>query len=145
MSDLYDTDFLAWTEEQAALLRRLADGERVNNQVDWGNVIEEIESLGKNDLRAVRSLLIQAITRDLKAEAWPFSRDAPHWPSEAVRARQEAQDIYSPSMRGRPELDAATIYKRALRRLPDQIDDQAPLPIATECPFASIDEILADQ
>jgi hypothetical protein len=31
MSDLYDTDILVWSEQQAALLRRAAAGERVND------------------------------------------------------------------------------------------------------------------
>jgi Domain of unknown function DUF29 len=50
MSD-YDTDLLLWSERQAALLRRAAAGERVNDQVDWENIAEEIESLGKSDRR----------------------------------------------------------------------------------------------
>jgi hypothetical protein len=40
--DLYDDDILWWSEQQAELLRRVAAGERVNDQV----VIEEIESVG---------------------------------------------------------------------------------------------------
>ena len=32
---LYDRDALAWAEQQAELLRRLAAGERVNDAVDW--------------------------------------------------------------------------------------------------------------
>ena len=48
MSDLYEADILAWSENQAALLRRLATGERVNNQIDWANVVEEIESVGRS-------------------------------------------------------------------------------------------------
>jgi hypothetical protein len=34
MSNLYDTDILAWSERQADLLRRVAAGERVTDQVD---------------------------------------------------------------------------------------------------------------
>jgi hypothetical protein len=50
MSDLYD-DVLLWSERQAALLRRMAAGERVNDQVDWENVAEEIEDVGRSSLR----------------------------------------------------------------------------------------------
>ena len=35
---LYGRDALAWSEQQAALLRRLAAGERLNEAVDWANV-----------------------------------------------------------------------------------------------------------
>jgi hypothetical protein len=47
MADIYDTDILTWSERQAALLRRMAAGERINDQVNWQNVIEEIESVGR--------------------------------------------------------------------------------------------------
>ena len=51
MSDLYDTDILAWSDRQADLLRRMAAGERVNDQVDWENVAEEIQDMGNNVVR----------------------------------------------------------------------------------------------
>ena len=83
MSDLYDDDILLWSERQAQLLRRLAAGERVNDQVDWENVIEEVESVGSEQLHAVELLLVQALVHMLKAEGWPNSRDAPNWRAEA--------------------------------------------------------------
>ena len=49
---LYDRDFVLWTEEQAAALRR-AKGS--NLPLDWENLAEEIESLGKSDRRALSS------------------------------------------------------------------------------------------
>jgi chromosome segregation ATPase len=45
-SDLYGEDIHLWSERQAALLRRLAAGEAVTDQVDWPHVVEEIEDLG---------------------------------------------------------------------------------------------------
>ena len=53
---LYDRDALAWSEQQAALLRRHAAGERVNG-IDWDHVVEEIEDVGLSELRMVRSYL----------------------------------------------------------------------------------------
>jgi len=47
MSDLYGDDILLWSKQQAELLRRMAAGERVDDQVDWPNVIEKIESVGR--------------------------------------------------------------------------------------------------
>jgi len=56
MSDLYGTDLLLWSEQQAKLLRRVAAGEQVNDQVDWENVVEEIESVaGTSCARSSRS------------------------------------------------------------------------------------------
>ena len=55
-NDLYDRDVLAWSENQAALLRRVARGERVND-VDWAHVVEEIEDVGKSEKRELQSRL----------------------------------------------------------------------------------------
>jgi hypothetical protein len=48
----YDADILIWSQHQAALLRRLAAGEQVNEQIDWENVVEEIESVGRSEVKA---------------------------------------------------------------------------------------------
>ena len=39
------------------------------NDIDWENVIEEIESVGRSERNAVESHLVQALLHDLKAEA----------------------------------------------------------------------------
>jgi Domain of unknown function DUF29 len=49
-ADLYERDFVAWTEEQAARIRAAA-GTQLNLPIDWENVAEEIESLGRSDAR----------------------------------------------------------------------------------------------
>ncbi|MGH7152550.1 MAG: DUF29 domain-containing protein [Acetobacteraceae bacterium] len=137
----YDTDILAWSEHQAALLRRMAAGERINDQVDWGNVIEEIESVGNEQLHAVHSFLVRALEHDLKAEAWPNCRDVPNWRAEARRFRGDAAARFTEAMRQR--IDLAKLYRRALRALPDTIDGQPPLPVPQTCPM-TLDELLAE-
>jgi len=138
----YEADVLLWSEHQAALLRRLAAGERVNDQVDWGNVIEEIESVGNEQLHAVTSLLLQALVHMLKAEAWPLSPEVPHWEAEARLFRAQATDRYVPSMRQR--INLARIYRLALRAMPETIDGQAPLPVPEACPV-TLDELLSEE
>jgi hypothetical protein len=138
MSD-YDADILTWAERQAALLRRVGAGEKVNDQVDWENVAEEVESVGRSQLAQVKSLLVQALAHMLKAEAWPLSREVPHWRAEALGFRGDAADIYTPSMRQR--IDINELYARAVRRVPETIDGQAPLPSPDVCPV-TLDEML---
>jgi hypothetical protein len=141
MSDLYDTDVVTWSERQAALLRQRAAGELVNDrEIDWSNVAEEIEDVGRSEFRAVRSHLIQALLHDLKAEAWPTSLDAPHWRAEARGHRGDARDAFTPSMRQR--LDISALYREALRRMPESNDGLGPLPVPDECPV-TLDELLA--
>ena len=137
----YETDILDWSEHQAALLRRLAAGEQVNAEIDWENVVEEIESVGRDQLHAVQSLLRQSLIHMLKAEAWPESRDAPVWRADANNFRSQAADRFVPSMRQR--VDLARVYRQARRAVPAKIDGMAPLPLPDACPV-SLDELLSE-
>jgi hypothetical protein len=140
MSDLYERDILLWAEQQAELLRRRAAGELANDsQLDWPNIIEEVESVGSEQLHAVSSLLRQALVYMLKAEAWPLSREVAHWQAEARRFRVDAADRFAPSMRQR--LDLARLYSQAVRLMPDTIDGTPPLPVADTCPV-TLDALL---
>ena len=140
MSDLYDADILGWTEHQAALLRRRAAGELVNEgELDWPNIAEEIESLGRSETRACQSHLLQAVLLDLKADAWPLWRDEPHWRAEALQHRWQARKAFSPSMR--QHIDLASIYRDALKLLPATLDGFAPLPGPPGC-NVTLDELL---
>jgi hypothetical protein len=137
---LYDTDILTWSERQADLLRRMAAGEVANsNELDWQNIIEEIEDVGRSTLRACRSLLRQALVHMLKAEAWPLSSEVPHWQAEARGFRIDAADAYAPSMR--QKIDVADIYAKALLALPETIDGVPPLPVDPVC-RVTLDELL---
>lgn len=137
----YDTDILLWSERQAELLRRRAAGDLVNDaEIDWPNVVEEIESVGNEQLHAVELFLVQALLHDLKAEAWPLAQDAPHWRAEARRFRGDAASRFAPSMRQR--IDIQRIYRRAMRAIPDTIDGLPPLPIQSEMP--TLEQMLAE-
>ena len=133
MGDLYDADVLEWSEHQARLLRQLAAGRPGNETPDWDNIIEEVESVGRGQLNAVRSLLIRALAHHLKAQAWPQSREVPHWMAEARGFRIDAADAFSPSMQ--PRIDIAALYHKALLRLPETIDGQPPLPVPGDSPY----------
>jgi hypothetical protein len=141
MTDLYEDDLLSWSERQAELLRRVMAGERVNLQVDWENVIGEIEDVGRNELHTVESLIGQALRHMLKAEAWPISRDAPVWRADAIDFRQQAQRRFTPSMR--QKIDIHRLYRHALRSMPETMDGLAPLPVPQTCPV-TLDELLGD-
>jgi hypothetical protein len=140
MSDLYEDDILLWSERQGDLLRRLARGEKVNDQIDWGNVAEEIEAVGRTERRACESDLVQALLHDLKVRAWPNSRAVPHWEAESRAARSDAQRAFSPSMRQR--IDLNDLYATALDRMPATIAGRPPQPVPETCSF-TLDELLA--
>ena len=141
MGDLYDADVLEWSEHQARLLRQLVAGEAGNEAPDWANIIEEVESVGRSQVDAVESLWTLAFLHDLKAEAWPLSRDEPHWRGEARLFRRQARRRFTPSMRSK--IDVAELYSDALAGMPESMDGQEPLPVPTTCPV-TMDELLGD-
>ncbi len=140
MGDLYETDVLEWSEHQARLLRQHAAGQPANETPDWANIIEEVESVGRSQLSAVRSLLMRALEHDLKCAGWPETHSVPNWRAEARRFRLDAAEAYAPSMRQR--LDMADLYRKARSILPETMDGQPPLPVPDDCPV-TLDELLA--
>ena len=138
---LYERDALAWAEQQADLLRRLAAGERLNASVDWPNVIEEVRDVGLSELRACQSLLEQALRHLLKQHAWPASRAVAYWREETGVFLDDAARRFTPSMRQRIDLD--DLYTAALRRTRAVTDDAgAPRPLLEACPF-TLEELLS--
>ncbi len=142
MSELYESDIVVWSEQQADLLRRLAHGERVNDQLDWEHLIEEVESVGSEQLHAVELLLLQALVHMLKAQGWPLARDVENWRADARGFRAQAANRFAPSMRRR--LDLARIYRQALRAVPAMMDGQPPQTLPETCP-ATLEELLGDE
>ena len=135
---LYERDALAWAEQQAELLRRLAAGERVNALVDWSNVIEEVHDVGLSELRACESLMQQAMIHLLKLRIRPDSPAADHWREKAGIFLDDVARRFSPSMRQRISL--SELYGKALRRVRTGAGEAEALP--DECPFA-FEELLA--
>ncbi len=132
MAELYDVDVFEWSQQQAALLRRRAAGELVNEaELDWPHIAEEVDSVGQSQVDAIESLLFQAFLHDLKPEAWPLARDVPSWRGDARGFRAQARRKYRPSMR--VKLDLPGIYADALSALPDILDGEPPRPVPQVC------------
>lgn len=113
MSD-YDTDTLLWSERQAALLRRLAAGEQVNAQVDWENVAEEIDSVGRSQRIALASHVRVVLEHLMKLEASPAVEPRRGWRETVRWARLDIKELLedSPSLR-------RTVGAVIARQLPD--------------------------
>jgi hypothetical protein len=136
MSNLYETDFYAWANQQAALLRagKLA-------AADIEHIAEEIESMGKTEKRELISRLTVLLTHLLKWQFQPVRRGS-SWETTIIVQRNDLAD----HMADNPSLEA---------KLPDAIahayrnafliaSDETGLPRSTfpaECPW-SFDQIM---
>lgn len=102
-STAYETDYNQWLKETVKQLR-----ERNFEQVDWDNLIEEIESMGKSDRRALMSLLTRLIEHLLKLAYWQEEkkRSGNHWAAAIVNFRAQIQHRLEDSPSLRSELAA---------------------------------------
>lgn len=134
MGMLYDDDIVIWSETQAALLRRMAAGERVNDALDFANLIEEVEAVGRSQYQGVASQLRVALTHLLLAHGAPGAQWVRHWLIEVRTALGDAERAYSPSIAQRIDLDREWRLARrlAIEKL-ETIGSTRPLPEA--CPY----------
>jgi hypothetical protein len=97
-TELYDHDFVLWTEEQAAALRRAKDS---NLPLDWENLAEEIESLGKSQRTELKSQSRRILRHLFKLDGSLAIEPRGGWLSTIRDARAEIDDILedSPSLR----------------------------------------------
>jgi len=142
MGTLYDNDIVLWSEAQADLLRRLAAGERVNDALDFENLIEEVESVGRSQFQAVASHCRVAMIHLLLVHAAPTAPWANRWLLEVQAALDNARGGFVPSMRQRIDLanEWRTARRFAARKLTTILGDEPALPEV--CPF-SLDELVA--
>jgi hypothetical protein len=135
---LYDQDFYAWTQEQAALLR-----EGAVHELDFVNLAEEIESLGKSDRRALGSHLRNLLMHLLKWQYQPGGRLTGHsWESSIRNARDEIATILEDSHTLAALLPALLTRRYPLAR--QNAAAETRLPLATfppTCPW-SLEQVL---
>jgi len=109
---LYEQDFYAWANEQAALLRAGALA-----KADVENIAEEIESMGRGEKRELVSRLTVLLLHLLKWRHQPEKRGA-SWRVSIANTRDDLADLLedSPSLRANRGAHLASAYKRARRQ-----------------------------
>ena len=138
---LYETDFVKWAEEQAALLT-----ERCFDLLDLENLIEEVDDLAGRHRDALQSQMQRLLVHLLKLTYTTGSREPEQaWRRRARNARDEIDKLINryPSLRNRLQYECTFSYPYAVRaarnELSDYGDDHEPFPEA--CPW-TLDEIL---
>ncbi|MFS8821560.1 DUF29 domain-containing protein [Synechococcus sp. 65AY6A5] len=136
---LYEKDFYAWTQQQAQFLR-----ERAWEKLDLPHLIEEMESLGRQQRQELRNRLGVLVGHLLKWEYQPQARSV-SWLLTLQVQRQEVLDLLEENPSLRPYLPEA-ISKSYLRALQLALEETK-LPRKTfpkTCPYAP-EQILDSQ
>ncbi len=138
MSNLHDTDFYSWTQQQAGLLR-------TNNiaALDIANLIEEIEDMGRSEKRELKSRLQVLIMHLLKWQYQPRLRGT-SWEATIKIQRLDAQEVLQENPGLKTLLPQQ--FHEAYRKARLHAVQETHLPLNTfplQCPW-SIDQVMSD-
>ena len=134
---LYETDFFEWTQHTAEQLRR-----RRFDETDIEHAAEEIEDMGKRDLRELNSRVEVLVAHLLKWKLQPRKRSN-SWRATIVAQRREIAAVLqdSPSLHTRLIAAANSNYAGAVDRAAAETGIEAKkFPLT--CPFSN-EEILS--
>ncbi|TRV44448.1 MAG: DUF29 domain-containing protein [Microcystis panniformis Mp_MB_F_20051200_S9] len=139
ISNLYDRDYQLWLENT---INQLRQGDF--QAVDWQNLLEELADLGKNNRRALKSLLTRLLEHLLKLTYWQSQRDYNQagWKKEIRNFRLQIADLLedSPSLKSYLREILAKCYLDARNLMIDETRlDASIFPVEL---LASLEEIL---
>jgi hypothetical protein len=109
---LYETDYLQWIEKTVEKLQSQDYG-----NVDWENLIEEIEDMGRSERRSLKSNLLVVLLHLLKWQFQPERRSG-SWEGSIVEHRRRVRDSSSDSPSLQPYLETifADCYAQAVKQ-----------------------------
>ena len=140
----YEEDFYAWSREQAAILRELAQRRDLPNALDVEHVAEEIEDVGNAARHAVESFLRLIFVHLIKIASVETSNLQQHWRGEIVSFHIEFLTRFTKAMR--KDLDLDLLWSRAIRQakadLAEHNQDIRPA-LPRDCPL-ELDDFLGE-
>ncbi|MBV8770716.1 MAG: DUF29 domain-containing protein [Deltaproteobacteria bacterium] len=140
--DLYEKDYYAWITNQVRAMR-----ERRVKDIDWDNVAEEIEDLGKSEKHSVESQLARICEHFLKLAYAPArleSLNRRRWELSIREARHQLRKLLSesPSLRGKTAEILADAYETG--RTATLIALNLPDSAVPETPSWTLEQLLDD-
>ena len=136
---LYETDYLQWIETTVG---KLQSRDYVN--VDWENLIAEIEDMGRSERRGLKSNLIVVLVHLLK---WQFQGDrrSGSWEGSIIEHRRRMREAIDDSPSLQPYLESIFLdcYPQAVK----QAKAETQLPLDTfpkPCPY-ELAQVLNDE
>jgi hypothetical protein len=137
--NLYEADYLQWLETNLDNLRN-----QNYTQVDWENLLEEIEYMGKSERRSLKSNLIIVLLHLLKWQYQPERRSG-SWERSIIEHRRRIKEALKDSPSLKPYL--ANILDESYTESVKQAKAEKRLPLEIfpqQCPYL-LTSILDDQ
>ena len=138
---LYDEDYFAWSLAQAEALRARGRG---GNAIDFDHVAEEIEDLGRSELRACEGLVRRIVEHLLKLATSGREEPKPHWRADVTTFRTEIDGRLTATIRASLAADLPRLWRQAVRIAAARLAAEEPgsavrLPME---PTLGLDEVL---
>jgi len=143
MASLYDTDFYAWTQEQANKLRQLLVS-RSNLDLDLENIAEEIESMAGSDRRELLVRLELILVHLLKLAYCFYAEPRQQWVNSIQAQRNSIGRLLkqSPSLRRLMPAMLIEAYESALEKARTETIDLTMEEPPVYCPFELASQVL---
>ena len=136
---LYDQDYYLWIR---TTINQLRAGQF--SAIDLENLLEELETMGRSEKRAIESLLIKLLVHLLKLKYWDSERERNqgHWQGEIRTFRRQIKKAIKDSPSLKPYILEIfdQCYQDARKLVSDR--SQLPLDIFPLIPIASLEQIL---
>ncbi|NEO86349.1 MAG: DUF29 domain-containing protein [Spirulina sp. SIO3F2] len=136
---LYEQDFVRWTEQTAKQLKS-----RAFDAVDWDNLIEEVEALGRSERRELQSRLLVLFEHALKRVYLPLPQEFNGW-ERTIRGQRIQLELLlgdSPSLKTRWEPACDRAWSLALKKVRG---DYPQIICPDHCPFDIEPDVLLNQ
>jgi hypothetical protein len=138
---LYDQDYYLWIR---TTINQLRTGQF--SAVDLENLLEELETMGRSEKRAIESLLTKLLVHLLKLKCWDSERERNqgHWLGEIRTFRKQIKKSLKDSPSLKPYI--LEIFDECYQdaRLEASDRSQLPLDIFPVIPIGSLEQILDD-
>jgi len=108
-ADLYEADYVAWAEAQAAAL----EAGRLD-ELDMVNLAEEVGDLGRSAQNSCRSYVSRIIEHLLKMQFVRSPRDLWHWRGEIAAFRVDLDRDLTPTIRRRLPAELPAMFTQQL-------------------------------
>ncbi len=138
LKELYEHEYDRRLAEMVKLLKN-----RDLEKLDYDNLIEELQALGRSEKNAVKSLLLQIIVHLMLYQFWQLAkeRNANHWAAEIITFRVQLEDKLTTNLRNYLAEELSKIYQNALLIVQKKTQLNS---LPEKCPY-SLEQLLDKQ
>ena len=121
--DLYDQDFYLWTQVQAQALRGHGRGA---NMLDYENLAEEVESLGRSERREASSRVFRILEHLFKLTSTRNGQVTGHWRGEIILWRNDLEHLLTRTIRTAIEQELEALHEKGAKAAQKSMEHYEP-------------------